>query len=237
MFKFDDKEIDKLERDLEKFASRALPIATGRTLGETAALTRRFAIQDVGKKFNTRNAFTRGSILFDKTDTRNPNINRQRASAGSVQDYMRAQEFGEDLKSTGKHGVPVPTGTASNEGDRPKPKKKLPTRANRRTNIRFGTASKGKLSRRQRNVALVKEAAENKDKYIFMHTSKRKGIYKVMGGKRKPRIKMLWDLTKRTRPLKPNPWLMPAAEDALELQPSLYRKHLRDQIRRANLFN
>jgi len=236
MFEFDDKQILKMEKDLEKLSRVALPIATGRTLADTAMIARRFARQDLEQKFTLRSKYVLNSVIFDNKDSRNRDINKQSASVGSTFDGLRVQEFGETIRAKGKEGVPVPTGTASNEGDRPIPKTKLPSAANRRKNIKIRRGSKKALGRRRGNVVLIKEAAEAGDRFVYLETDKSKGIYRLLGSRKKPRLKMVWDLSKKTRRIPPKPWLVPASEDALEIQSSLYAKHLADQIKRNNLF-
>lgn len=235
MFDFDDKDIQRLEKQLNKFNAVAVPIAIERTLVDTGFDGMRAAKRNVNEQFTLRNKFTEKSIRVDKTFAKARDVNKKQVILGSVAEYMAQLELGGIKKATGRHGVPIPTAQASGEGDVATPKRRLPRAANRLNRVRYGKKSINK-TRRQRNVALVKQAKAEGDKFVFLETSRSKGIYSVRGTKRKPKIKMLYDLSKKSYTINKQPWLMPASLEAVKRQPGNYRRNLEQQIRRNGLF-
>jgi len=83
---------------------------------------------------------------------------------------------------------------------------------------------------------MVKEAAQSGRKYVFMDLGRRKGIFKVIGGKRRPRIKMVWSMENKSVVVPANPMLGPAVDQTRKLMPEMYRKSLVFQLKRNNLF-
>ena len=145
---------------------------------------------------------------------------------------MHDQEFGVTKTSKGKHGVPVPTSFASGEGLKKNPRRKVPIQEYRRKNIRLGKNRFSSLPRARKNAALVKDAAAKNDKFIYMETQRRKGIFIVEGSAANTKVRMIWDLTKRSRSIPATPWLLPASRDALKIQPRIYKRALIKQLRK-----
>ena len=239
MFNFDSKQLRKLEDDLDKIADTGLAFAVGETLKATAIKAWKESKVDVKRKFTLRNTnkWTLGSIIFDKEDAfSNKAINKKSTSVGSIQQYMHDQEFGITKTSKGKKGVPVPTGFASGEGLRANPKKKVPIPANRRKNIRYGKGTFKTVPKRYRNFVKIKVAIQDKDDFVYLETRKREGIYKVDGTVQKPKVKMIWDLTERSRTIPATPWLLPASISAVKIQPRIYKRALIKQLKRSRRF-
>ena len=230
MFKISNPSIKKLERDLETLRKKSIPFATRKTLNDAAFQTQLIARADVGQKMITRNAFTKQSIRVDRARTLN--IRRQAARIGSTADYMEDQEFGATKVKKGSEGVAIATSFSSGEGEKSKPRRRLPRKANRMLNITLQRRRKKGSSRKQQNLIAIKQAAASGRKYVFLDLVRRKGIFKVTGGKRRPKIKMVHDLTKQSVVIPKNPWLKPAVDEVRRMIPAFYADALRFQLRR-----
>lgn len=233
MFKINNKEIKEFEEDLTVFARKSLPFATKNTLNQGVFHAQRLAKKDVRIKMVLRNKFSEQSIRVDQARTLN--IRQQAASVGSIADYMADQEFGTTKSKTGKRGVSIPTSwSAGQEGQ--KPRMRLPRKANKLLNIRLKHSRKRGTNRRQQNLIAIKQAATTGNKYVFLDLGRREGIFKVIGGKRRPRIKMVHDLSRDSVTIPRNPWLKPVVDTTVVKMPEFYRKSLIFQLKRHNLF-
>ena len=233
MIKAEFKEIRQLERDMTIFAKRGLPYATGSTLNRTAADARIEAQKNVKHQMTLRNRWTVGSIQYQKV--RGLDISKQESATGSLQKYMLTQEDGGIERKSGKHGVAIPTGySAGQEGQQPRTR--LPRRPNKLSNIQLTRLKAKTRSRKSINFVKVKLAAESGIKFVFMDLGRRKGIFRILGGKRKPRVKMVADLSNPVVRIPRNPWLEPAAEKSRKRMPRFYKEALKEQLRRHRLF-
>lgn len=233
MFISDFKEIENLVADLERFNKKALPFATRNTVNTAAFKARALSQENIRNSMVTRNKFTERSIRVEQTRTLQ--VNRQEAVVGSTADYMEDQEFGATKRSDGRHGVRIPTSySAGQEGSQPRTR--LPRGPNRIQRIRLKNKRKAGKTRQQRNTAAIREAAQSGSKYVFLELARRKGIFKVIGGKRKPKIKMVHDLTDKSVTIPRNPWLAPAVAETTKLIPDIYRDSLQFQVDRLDLF-
>lgn len=233
MIKIDDKQIKKYERDLKTFADRAYPYASRHTVNTSAFKAREIAQSNVRNDMVTRNKWTERSIQVEKTDTLN--VSRQAAIVGSKADYMETQEFGGVEQSSGGKGVAIATSySAGQEGQRPRTR--LPRRPNKMGAIQLQKRRKAGGSRKQQNFIAVREAAASGQKFLYLDLGRRRGIFKVTGGKRKPKIKMVHDLSRASVTIPKRPWLAPAVKDTEKFIPGIYKDALVFQLQRNNLF-
>jgi len=228
MLTLDDRNIRKYERDLKRFAARAYPFATKAALNGAAFAARTMAIDNVREDLTLRNKFTVGSIRVNRVQ--GLNVRKQQAAIGSIADYMRDQEFGAVKSRTGSEGVAIPTSYSSGEGDNARPRKRVPRRPNQLKNIKL------RKSRRRNNKAAIMQAATSGRKFIFLDLGRTKGIFRVVGGKRRPRIRMVYSLNRTSVTIPASPWLRPATREGERRLPSLYREALIFQLKRAGLF-
>jgi hypothetical protein len=206
---------------------RALPFATKAAVNNAAFYAMRQAKQNIRKEFTTRNKWTEKSVIVKKA--KGLRISEQESKVGSTQEYMAGQEEGDTIVSGGKHGRPIATGySAGQEGQRPRTR--LPRPANRRSRIslRSGVGR----SRKQRNIIAVKTAAASGNKFVFLDNGRKRFIAKVIGGKRRPKVKMVYDLSKKIVTIRATPWFGPAVDKAVRRLPEFYRKAFLFQLRR-----
>lgn len=235
MFKIDDRQIQELEKDLKAFAGRALPFATRKTLNDAAFATQKIARADVDRDFVLRNRFTVQSIRVEQTRTLS--MRRQAAIVGSTADYMADQEFGATETARGSEGVPIPTSYAAGLSENAQPRTRLPRKPNKIQNIKLRNRGNGSMTRKQRNLVSIQSAAEGKgSKFVFLDFGRKRGIFRVIGGKRKPKIKMIYDLSERSVRIPATPWLRPSYNEAARMIPAFYADALRFQLKRRGLF-
>ena len=234
MFGVNNSDIRELERDLKTFASRAYPYATRKTLNDAAFQAQKIARVDVQRDMVLRNRFTVQSIQVDQAKTLQ--ISRQEATIGSIADYMEDQEFGAVKAKGGKEGVAIATSYSAGQGENAQPRTRLPRKPNTMANIQLQRRRKKGSNRKQQNLIAIKQAAASGRKYVFLDLGRRKGIFKVTGGKRRPKIKMVHDMTKESVIIPKNPWLKPAFDESARMLPAFYADALRFQLRRRNLF-
>ncbi len=232
---FDDKQLKRYAKDLKRFATDALPFANRQALNSGAKMMRGLARENIGRAMIQRNRFTMRSVGVEFA--RQKSIRQQQSVVGSFQKYMEDQEFGGTKRTKGKHGVVIPTRSASLEGEGSAPRRKLPRP---RFTVRNIKLSKGRgrrsKTRRQINAITVKQAVSTGRRIVFMKTQRSAGFFRVTGGKRRPRVKMLADLSRKTISIPPNPWLKPAADRTAKAMPAIYKGALRKQLVRRRLF-
>jgi len=226
----DTKNIKQLEKVLKKYRKKALPFAQKNTLNNAAFETMKNSKKVVAKKFINRNKWTVKSIRVNKVAGMNPRT--MKSAVGSLHEYMATQEFGGT-----KTKPAIQTSYSSGEGESAKPRKKLPRRSNKLANIQLRNKRRKGKNSRQKNLIAVREAAKSGDKFVYLERLKRnkKGIFKVIGGKRRPRVKMVADLSKQSVKIKRRPWLMPSVNRTGKRMPEIYRKQLKAQVIRHGL--
>lgn len=226
-------QIKRYEADLKTFAAKAFPVATRSTLNKGAFSGRKIAINHVAGKMIERNSFTRNSVRVDKAS--GTDVSRQEARLGSIAAYMAGQEFGETLQAKGKHGRPIPTPASS--GEQSLPRRKLPRKPNKFSNIALSRKAAAGANRRARNRIAVMEAAAGKggSKFVFLDLGRRAGIYRVSGGKRRPKLRKIYDLSRRTVVVPQRKWLKPATDITAKQMPRYYGQELQKQLRKARV--
>jgi len=227
MFDIDDKDIKRLESDLKVFAERSFPFATKQTVNSSAFAARKIWQDNIREKMITRNRFTVQSIRVEQTKTLN--VRRQAATVGSTADYMEDQEFG-GIKTN----PTIATSYSAGQGESTQPRTRMPRKANKMSNVRLSKRRKLGMTRKQRNFLTVREAATSGRKYLFLDLGKRKGIFKLTGGKRRPKIKMIHNTGIQSVTIPRTPTMKPAVE-AVPV-PEIYKKALLFQVKRQGLF-
>lgn len=235
--KMDQRPLEQLENDLDRFGKQALPYAIRDTLNAAAFQTAEMAKEEISHKFIERNTYTRRSVRYKKTFSRD--INRMESYAGSIQPYMRQQEEGFTEHKSGKHGVPIPSSAASGQmGSR------LRTRRLQRKNwLSSINLSSSRVKGRGRTVASVRDAVDTGKRVIFIdsrsdHYGRPTGLYRVVGGRKGgrgwptgARLQLIYDLERSSVRTKAHPWLEPATNKVTVNIDKLYRDALIRQIR------
>ncbi len=241
LLSINDKDIKKYQKDLKKLSKKILPFVTRATINGAAFRTQTISRAKIGRDMILRNKWTEQSIRV--TMARTLNIARQEAVVGSVVKYMRDQEFGITILKKGKVGHPIPTSVASGEGEGAVPRRKLPTRVHKLRNIRLSRdrAKVKHFSKKQAIFLLVKQAVEDKKKFVYLDTGRSKAIYRVRGNIRRLKsgrisntikMKMVYSLSKSSVNIPRTPWLSPSFQAATFEMPGDYRKNLKEQLKK-----
>lgn len=231
MLTVDYTKLRKLETALKGVREQALPFATRFSLNETAFQARGYIQQEARTKLTLRNKFTERSIMVDKTTTLN--ISKQQAIVGTTAEHMPKLEFGETKIKKGTEGIPMATSYSSGEGLNNQPRKRLPRSPNRMKNIQLRTNKKKGRSKKQQSFVAVRMAKKTGRKFVFLDLDNgRKGIFRVVGSKNRPEIKMVHDLSKSSATIAPRPMFGPGSDRAFERMPQNYERALVFQLRR-----
>lgn len=229
--KADLEQIKKLETELRKLSKTGLTYATKFSLNRLAFDTSLEGKKQVGKQFIERNKWTRGSIQYRKTMGKT--VDQMYSEAGSTEKYMAKQEEGFQTKEP-----VIPTPAAANQ-----PKAKIRTKKVAKKHLMNAI----KLSRKSKtgNTAhRVREAIKAGQKHVYItpstdHFHRKRGIYSILGGKKLgnrwpkgAKLRLVYNLDKKSTVTKPTYWLSKAANRAGKLDnwQKIYAEELQKQI-------
>jgi hypothetical protein len=227
---------DMFKRDARKAHlthEKALPEAVRYTLNELAVKTYQKTRRDLKKTFTIRNTWTARNMAFEKVPTSQTNIDFMESHAGSRLKYMEEQQEGVQQAAKGRHGVPLPTTVASNEGQSQKRRKKV-IRRNYLNRLRVAKGLYRKASRLARRPSQVLSivtalARKQRKKVVFFKASSgKKGLFLIDGD----RLPMLYDLSEKRVVSKPRPWLTDATDAVSPMVHKLYGKALYFNLRK-----
>jgi hypothetical protein len=234
MIDIDTKDAKALERKLREIKSKAIPYAIRSTQNGLAFKGQQLAKETVKDNMILRNKFAIQSIQVDKA-----RAGQRYSVLGSTQNFMKDQEFGGVVRDP-----TITTQYASGEGiGSSSPRKRLARKANSIRAIRLRKGSGKGKSRTQNNLIKVIEAVNSGSKFVYLEMVKKKGIFKVIGGKKNSKkgwpkgvkIKMVQRTDIKTVTIKPNPWLQPAVAKLKPLAQGIYAKALQFQIKNVRL--
>ena len=232
------RDIQSLEADMRTFASEAMPYATRSTVNTTAFRGRKIAARVIDQRMITRNRFTMRSVQVEPTKTLN--VDKQASKLGSTQEYMAVQETGGARVAEGRFGVPIPTSYAANQGMSQRPRTRLPTRRRRTANIKLMPGGDERFVSKRQEIT-VKTLMARRAGYKFVFIDARpygaRGIYELVGRERNMKMRMVYNLDRKTVQIPPNPWLSDTVERVERLVPEIYFSALRFQLDRRGLFD
>lgn len=234
MIDIDTRNIDKLQRKLKSFGGKVYPKIQGATLNNAAFETRGKYVKAARRKMTLRNKFTERSIQFDKVRGLNPR--NQMSVVGSTAEYMKDQEFGATIRKSGKKGVDIPTSSASGEG-MSRTRRKVVRRANRRGSITLARKRIKARSKQQYIVASIKAAAASggRNKFLYLPFDRHPGIYKVVGGKRRPRIVLIHDFSRPSVVIRARHPLKQSVNAVIPKMPRFFIKQAEFHLQRMGL--
>lgn len=225
-------QIKRYESELKTFARKSYPFATKQTINRAAFEVRKKSQKSLQDDFTLRNSFTRQSIRV--VQSRTLNVSQQEARVGSVAAYLETQEFGGTVKGDAGESKPIATSYSAGQGRGVRPRTRLPRKPNRLQSISLRKRSTA-AARKQRNRIAVQEAAAGGSKYVYLNLGRRKGLFKVTGGVRRPKVNMVWDLSRRAVQVRSKPWLKPSTDKIKRQMPRYYAEALRYQLQRQGL--
>jgi len=236
-------ETDELEKELLVYKRKAFPFAVRNTLNRVAADAASKSKDHIGKHMIERNRWTRGSVRH--TNAQGISVGRMRSETGSTQDYMKTQEQGGTKVATGKHGAAIPTSYAAGQ-ESGVPRTRMVRRPNRLNALTLHRLRYTGASEKQSLIVQVSNAVATNRRVIYLseeHGMKRKGLYRVVGGRKRghgwptgAKLKMMYDLSKKSIHIPREPWLSESSRDANKNMPLYYRESLIQQLKRWKLF-
>lgn len=215
----------KLQEGLRKHQV-AYGYAVRNALNECAFYHRKTWQAEIRRTFTNRNSFTERSIRVDKATGKD--VKAMKAVSGSVAVYMGDQEEGATVKGKGKHkAIPTQGARGGNRG-------KLV-----RAQYRVGAISvldpklKG-YRRRQQNAIALAIAVRKKERFALLNriTTKGRGLFEVKGLKRKAKTKLLWNLSKGSVRVKPEPTMRRAVQRSKHAFDRILYDSMLTQLRR-----
>lgn len=223
--------LDEMQRQLETMAKRAVPYAARETLNRLAFAGRAIWQGEMQSSLTLRNAFTTRRVLVERAS--GTRLREMEAILGHTEDYVRRLEFGIGERAR-RGGVAIPTEHAAGQAEKT-------LRAGRKRAVKKALIIRvlGKvkrqsksLPRRVRNARAVQQAIRSGQRLAYLETDKRRGIYRIIGGRKRPRIRKLYDLTRRAVPLPRIPTLQRTLDATLLQAPTLAYQALARQLDR-----
>lgn len=228
----DTREIHGLVRQLEVFSSKALPYAIRDSLNRSALAAKNVWADEIRSSMILRNRWTLGSLRVVNATGMDPR--RMVAVTGSIARYMGTQEEGGKKTKHGKHGVAIPTKTASGEGRGSGPRQRLV-----RGPMKLGSIqvqNRTGISRKQRNAVSIRRALSNGKRFVYLELATTQGLFRISGGKRNPRLDMVWETRRPAVMIPRNPTLERALVRLDPHLPAIHLGALREQAARHRLF-
>jgi len=203
-------DVKALERAFRGVRERAMPRAVAVMLNNQAFGARRSWLASMDSEFIIRNKWTKGSVRIVKAK-RARNLANMVSIVGSVAPYMADAELGETHRPQGKHGVAMPTSAGAGMAQGAKPRTKAVRKRLRsipvqtRADVNLGR-SKSAYRRGVQTMIAIRQARKSGKKHAYLELkSGAKGVFKVMGTKRKPSLRMLWDISRGSVRQPPTP--------------------------------
>lgn len=225
----DSRQFLDLSNRMFDIAKRGVPHAARNALNQAAFETRERYREEVARSLIHRNTWTMRSIGMERA--KGIDLHRLTARVGSTQEYMALQESGGVQRKRGEQGKPIPTRIASGEGEGSAPRQRLVRRPNRLANIALGLRGRG--NRKQRNAVAIRIALATGRKFVFLELERRKGIFRIVGGRRRTRLRMVWDLTRSQVTVPANPMLERSIDAMQSRFGPIYIDAMEAQIKRA----
>lgn len=217
--------------ELQHFAKKSVPYALRDTLNDLAFTANRQWKTEMDEQFVLRNNYVVNSRRVVKA--KGKRLDAMESRVGSVFDGMFIQEFGGVQHAGEKHGHRVPTSAAAGQyGASPRTKRVRPGARINRLNFTNPKASRFS-SAAQRIAVALRLAAARGEKYTFIENDNTAGIYRIKGGKRKPRLVMLQRLMEGSVFVPPHPTLAPATWKAAKQVDKIALKHIMRQLKSA----
>jgi hypothetical protein len=222
------KGLDEAKRDLQTMASKAVPYAARNALNTIAFEARGEWQRQIRGSFTLRNRFTERSVLVTKAS--GTDIKRMASFVGSTAPFMRDQEEGALVRGRhGQKGIPAP-GAA---GQQPGSKRTRLVRSAYRLGAINVAHPQLKGSRRQRNAIALAVARRKGQTIALLERPKGgKALFKLMGGKRRIKTRMLWDFSKRAVRVHSEPTLQRTLTAVSRKIPHILMASTLEQLRR-----
>lgn len=230
MLFFDDQKIKDLIAQLKAMSDRALPYAARFYLNGVAFRHRKHWQDEIKTTFIQRNQFTVRSVRVETT--RSLNLRTMETVTGSIADYMDDQEFGGTKTPRRGDNVNIPTARAAGQARGTNPRTRTIRKHNKLMNVRLKKGRITAQSKRQRNLIAVKEAVKSGRRFVYLSLNDRQGIFRVTGSKKRPKVDMVHDLSRKSITITKEPTNQRSLQHTSKDIPLLARDALTQQIDR-----
>lgn len=224
--------IDAMQRELETIAKRSVPFAARETLNGLAFAGREAWQDEMRQSLTLRNRFTERRALVDPARTLR--MSSMEARLGHTEEYMRLLEEGKPARAA-KRYRPIPTEIAAGQakGSLSGGRKRAVRAAAIITRLgSLKVKGAGARSRKANNARAVRGAIRTGRRLALLDLGRGKGIYRIMGGKRRPKVVKLYDLSRRSTPKPRIPTLQRALARALSKGQAIAYAALEKQLTR-----
>lgn len=215
-------------RDLRTFRASAIPYAVRNALNRTAFAAREVWQEEIRSSFTLRNRYTERSVRVERVQGRDPS--GMVARIGSVAAYMGDQERGAQVKGkTGLKGIPAPTAAGLPAGSMSRPKM---VRAGNRLGALHARKGHG-ATKKQRNAVAIAMAKRKGEGVVLLERPKGgKGLFKLQGGRRKAKLRMLWDFSRKSVRVGAEPTLQRTLKRIQPRMEAIHRDSFVEQLHR-----
>lgn len=230
----DTSDFKRLHAELEKFRQKALPHAQRNALNGCAFELQKSWRSEVRGAFINRNQFTERSIRVDQArgiDTRS-----MRAVTGSIADYMDEQEEGATIHGKGaRKAIPSAYAGGGKPGGGIRPR--VVRSAFRLSGIGVNHSGLKGYGRRRQNAIAIAIAVRKGERFALLNRAKAggKGIFEVRGLKKRASVKLVWDFSRGSVHIKPEPTMHRAVAVSSSRFQSIVHAALLEQLKRNNV--
>lgn len=230
----DTKDFKRLHESLERFASKAYPHAMRNALNGCAFELRKGWQSEIRQTFTLRNRFTERSIRVEKAS--GIDVRGMKAVTGSVAPFMGDQEVGASVRGRSRHkAIPSPiAGGGSGAGKRPR----LVAGRYKLSAVMVASQPMAKYGRRRQNAVSLAIAIRKGERFALLNRTKGKGrgIFEVKGLKRKAKTRLIWNVSKGSVKVKPEPTMRRAVARSKHAFERVLYDSLLFQLKRNKVF-
>lgn len=225
--------VERMRAELETIAKRSVPFAARETVNSLAFAGRAAWQDEMRSSLTLRNRFTERRALVDRAH--GLRMSTMEATLGHTEPYMALLERGGTERAKKRvRAIPTESAAGQAKGSLKAGRKRLVRAASLLSRLGSLRVQGGKSrSRKAQNARAIGVAIRSGRRLALLDLGRRQGIYRVMGGKRRPKIVKLYDLSRRSTPVPRTPTLERALARALAQAPSIAAAALERQLTRA----
>jgi hypothetical protein len=214
-------------RDLKTFRASAIPFAVRNALNRSAFHARKEWQEEMRSSFTLRNRYVERSVLVERATGRD--ASQMEARVGSTAPFMLTQEQGGTVRGrSGQKGIPTAPAAGQGEGAA---RTKLVRSGNRLAALNMRKANGS--TRAQRNAVALAMARRKGERVVLLERPKGgKGIFRLMGGRKKLKVRMLWDFSRSSVRVPPEPTLQRTLKRIEPQMAAIHRDAFVEQLRR-----
>lgn len=229
----DMREFERLSDELDRFAAKAVPHAARQGLNTTAFQGRKVWQKAMGREFTLRAKWVPKSIRVEKAELR-LRAGRMESVLGSVFPGLDKQEKGGTIRGRGGASKPIPTRVAAGQSMGAGERTRTVRGPNKLKAIHLQRRRGKGGSKRQRNAVAISQAVKAGRKFALIEAKRGTAIVRITGRKR-VRVRMLWDLSRSSVRVPASPTLGRTLRVMERRMPAIMLDSLKYQARRHRL--